>query len=144
MYFQKLFGKKKMFNGDMSTATTMNEDAEQTNDMPSSNSLLNRMRARNHLQKDEDNPSSSDDEDRQRSVTTAGTEHDGVMREMVEFIGNHSEVPGQATTDELLKAFASKIEKSNSAMFRSMLRQVCTFHRTQKKEGFWRLKAEFL
>eukprot|EP00057_Strongylocentrotus_purpuratus_P013476 XP_011667950.1 PREDICTED: DNA excision repair protein ERCC-6 [Strongylocentrotus purpuratus] len=141
---KKLFGKKKMFNGDMSTATTMNEDAEQTNDMPSSNSLLNRMRARNHLQKDEDNPSSSDDEDRQRSVSTAGTEHDGVMKEMVEFIGNHSEVPGQATTDELLKAFASKIEKSNSAMFRSMLRQVCTFHRTQKKEGFWRLKAEFL
>nr|XP_054762956.1 DNA excision repair protein ERCC-6-like [Lytechinus pictus] len=140
---KKLFGKKKMFNGDMSTATTMNEDAEQTNDMPSSKSLLNRMRARNHLQKDDDNRSSSDDEDRQRTASV-GTEHDGVMTEMVEFIGNHSQVPGQATTDELLKAFESKIEKSNSAMFRSMLRQICTFHRTQKKEGFWRLKAEFL
>ncbi|XP_071482267.1 DNA excision repair protein ERCC-6-like [Diadema antillarum] len=146
---KKLFGSKKMFGGDMATASDLNADTDEPADMPSSSSLLARMRARNHLQDnrdDGDNDSDNDDDDfRVRSRgTPMGTEHDDLMMQMVDFVSNQSRIPGQASTDELLEAFVGKIEKSNSALFRSMLRQVCTFHRSASKEGVWRLKADFL
>ena len=131
-----------MFKGDMSKASVMDEDAEKTNDMPTSKSLLNSMRARNHLQANPSDDSSSDDESRSNAAPV-GTEHDGLMTQIVEFISNSAQIPGQASTGELMRAFSEKIEKSNSVLFRSMLRQVCTFHR-QQKDGIWRLKVEFL
>ena len=65
-----------------------------------------------------------------------------LMSDLRSFIAHQCQRDGQATTDEILTHFKSKLSPSQSAMFRSMLRQLCDFSRSHG-EGVWYLKAEF-
>ena len=61
------------------------------------------------------------------------------IRNVVAFGGS---TDGQATTQELLDQFASRLPAGDSARFRAMLRQICHFDRCSGI-GVWRLKPEF-
>nr|KAF6455896.1 ERCC excision repair 6, chromatin remodeling factor [Rousettus aegyptiacus] len=52
-------------------------------------------------------------------------------------------VDGQASTREILQEFESKLSASQSCVFRELLRNLCTFHRTSGGEGIWKLKPEY-
>uniref|UniRef100_A0A4W3GV51 DNA excision repair protein ERCC-6 n=1 Tax=Callorhinchus milii TaxID=7868 RepID=A0A4W3GV51_CALMI len=111
--------------------------------LPSSSSLLAKMRARNYLtlfQKLED-----EEED---SEPTAGpppisTEHDELLVEMRNFIAFQASIDGQATTQELLQEFQAKLSTAQTVIFRELLINLCTFHRTASGEGTWKLKPAF-
>lgn len=68
--------------------------------------------------------------------------HDILMREIRDFIAIGCKFNGQATTEELLGHFSSKLPNSDTATFRSMLREICDFSRVQG-EGRWILKSQF-
>uniref|UniRef100_A0A4W3GV94 DNA excision repair protein ERCC-6 n=1 Tax=Callorhinchus milii TaxID=7868 RepID=A0A4W3GV94_CALMI len=101
------------------------------------------MRARNYLtlfQKLED-----EEED---SEPTAGpppisTEHDELLVEMRNFIAFQASIDGQATTQELLQEFQAKLSTAQTVIFRELLINLCTFHRTASGEGTWKLKPAF-
>ena len=64
------------------------------------------------------------------------------MREIRDFIATQCKVNGQATTEELLGHFAPKLPNSDTATFRSMLREISDFARI-RSEGRWILKSQF-
>uniref|UniRef100_A0A8C2S5S9 Helicase ATP-binding domain-containing protein n=1 Tax=Capra hircus TaxID=9925 RepID=A0A8C2S5S9_CAPHI len=71
------------------------------------------------------------------------TEHDELLVEMRNFIAFQAQVDGQASTQEILQEFESKLSASQSCVFRELLRNLCTFHRTSAGEGIWKLKPEY-
>uniref|UniRef100_A0A8C0RML4 DNA excision repair protein ERCC-6 n=1 Tax=Canis lupus familiaris TaxID=9615 RepID=A0A8C0RML4_CANLF len=71
------------------------------------------------------------------------TEHDDLLVEMRNFIAFQARVDGQASTQEILQEFESKLSASQSCVFRQLLRNLCTFHRTSSGEGIWKLKPEY-
>lgn len=68
--------------------------------------------------------------------------HSQLVREMRDFIATQSKVNGQATTGEILEKFATELAPSDTAMFRSMLYEICDFSRYHG-DGLWSLKPEF-
>ena len=68
--------------------------------------------------------------------------HGDLLREIRDFIATQCKVDGQATTAEVLGKFAKKLPTSDTAMFRSMLHEICDFSR-HRDEGLWSLKPEF-
>ncbi|XP_078055765.1 DNA excision repair protein ERCC-6 [Mustelus asterias] len=118
------------------------EEASRT--LPSSCSLLAKMRARNHLtlfQRLED------DESAEPAAAAAPppvpTEHDDLLVEMRNFIAFQASSDGQATTTEILQEFQSKMSTAQTVIFRELLRNLCTFHRNASGDGIWTLKPEF-
>ncbi|XP_067828711.1 DNA excision repair protein ERCC-6 isoform X2 [Heptranchias perlo] len=110
--------------------------------LPSSSSLLAKMRARNHLtlfQRLE-----SDESSEPTAVPPpVPTEHDDLLVEMRNFIAFQASSDGQATTAELLQEFQSKLSAAQTVVFRELLRNLCTFHRNASGDGIWKLKSEF-
>lgn len=116
------------------------EEASRT--LPSSTSLLAKMRARNHLtlsqvlETDEccgPGP----------APPSVPTEHDDLLVEMRNFIAFQAGSDGQATTTELLQEFQSKLSSAQTVVFRELLRNLCTFHRSTSGDGVWKLKPDF-
>ncbi|NWX51873.1 ERCC6 protein, partial [Steatornis caripensis] len=107
-----------------------------------SSSLLAKMRARNHLVLPQ-HIGNEGDETRQQAPTPGSTEYDELLVDMRNFIAFQARVDGEASTQELLQAFESKLHAAQSCVFRELLRNVCTFHRSSNGEGLWRLKPEF-
>ena len=68
--------------------------------------------------------------------------HQSLLRKLRDFVACQCREDGRASTGEILTGFAGELSPSQSAVFRSMLRQICDFHRHQG-EGIWTLKAEF-
>ena len=68
--------------------------------------------------------------------------HDNLMQEIRDFIATRCKFDGQATTDELLGHFLSRLPNSDTATFRSMLHEICAFSRVHG-EGRWFLKSQF-
>lgn len=68
--------------------------------------------------------------------------HDILMREIRDFIATRCKFDGRATTEELLEHFSSKLPHSDTATFRSMLREICDFSRVNG-QGRWILKSHF-
>ena len=68
--------------------------------------------------------------------------HDSLMREIRDFIATQCKYDGQATTEELLGHFSTRLPSSDTATFRSMLREICDFSRVHG-EGRWILKSQF-
>ena len=98
-----------------------------------SSQLLAKMRARNNLLASEEN-----------STQVLGDERDDLLVQIRNFIALHCGVIGQATTEEILNEFGSRLPKSDSTVFRSMLRQICTFTRDSTTgQGIWKLNPEF-
>ncbi|XP_008050949.1 DNA excision repair protein ERCC-6 [Carlito syrichta] len=118
------------------------EDAESSSEVLPSSSLLAKMRARNHLilpQRLE----SDDGHLQEVSASLPTTEHDDLLVEIRNFIAFQAHVDGQASTREILQEFESKLSASQSCVFRELLRNLCTFHRTSGGEGIWKLKPEY-
>lgn len=107
----------------------------QTNDedsnLVSSNHLLAKMRARNNVI-----PQGN-------ASDVPETEHDLLLAEISQFVTSGCSVPGQATTQEILERFSSKLPRENTAVFRALLRRICDFKRDGIREGVWTLKRDF-
>ncbi|XP_068760439.1 DNA excision repair protein ERCC-6-like isoform X1 [Montipora capricornis] len=98
-----------------------------------SSHLLAKMRARNNLVPNSDS-----------GADGTANESDSLLMEMRNFIASQCAVIGQATTQEILGEFGFKLPRSDSVVFRSMLRQICTFTRDSLTgKGIWMLKEEF-
>ena len=98
-----------------------------------SSQLLAKMRARNNLVPSGDT-----------STDGPGNQSDELLVQMRNFIALQCTTIGQATTQEILDEFGSKLPQSDSVVFRSMLRQICTFTRDSSTgKGVWLLKEEF-
>ncbi|XP_048195180.1 DNA excision repair protein ERCC-6 [Perognathus longimembris pacificus] len=119
------------------------EEAESSSRVPASSLLLARMRARNHLILPERLESNSGLLPEASAPPPAATEHDDLLVEIRNFIAFQAHVDGQASTREILQEFESKLSTSQSCVFRELLRNLCTFHRTSGGEGIWKLKPEF-
>ncbi|XP_057590574.1 DNA excision repair protein ERCC-6 isoform X2 [Hippopotamus amphibius kiboko] len=119
------------------------EDAEPSSGALTSSSLLAKMRARNHLILPERLESESGHLPEASAPLPSSTEHDDLLVEMRNFIAFQAQVDGQASTREILQEFESKLSASQSCVFRELLRNLCTFHRTSGGEGIWKLKPEY-
>ncbi|NXU54941.1 ERCC6 protein, partial [Turnix velox] len=107
-----------------------------------SSTLLAKMRARNHLILPQ-RTGNEEDENHQQAPAPAPTEYDELLVDMRNFIAFQARVDGEASTQELLHEFESKLPVAHSCVFREILRNLCTFHRSPSGEGVWRLKPEF-
>ncbi|XP_058908565.1 DNA excision repair protein ERCC-6 isoform X2 [Kogia breviceps] len=119
------------------------EDAEPSSGVLTSSSLLAKMRARNHLILPERLESESGHLPETSAPLPSSMEHDDLLVEMRNFIAFQAQVDGQASTREILQEFESKLSASQSCVFRELLRNLCTFHRTSGGEGIWKLKPEY-
>lgn len=119
------------------------ENAESSSGAPTSSSLLAKMRARNHLILPERLESENVHLPEAPVSQPSATEHDDLLVEMRNFIAFQARVDGQATTQEILQEFESRLSASQSCVFRELLRNLCTFHRTSSGEGIWKLKSEY-
>ncbi|KFZ62302.1 DNA excision repair protein ERCC-6 [Podiceps cristatus] len=109
-----------------------------------SSSLLTKMRARNHLILPQQTGNERDENHQQAPVPApSSTEYDELLVEMRNFIAFQARVDGEASTQELLHKFESKLPAVQSCIFRELLRNLCSFHRSPNGEGVWRLKPEF-
>ncbi|XP_048362232.1 DNA excision repair protein ERCC-6 [Sphaerodactylus townsendi] len=110
-----------------------------------SSSLLAKMRARNHLVV----PQRRDDPGEESLPAALGpglpaeTEHDELLVDIRNFLAFQAQVDGQATTQELLREFEPRLTVEQSCVFRELLRNLCSFHRSPNGEGLWKLKPEF-
>ena len=119
---------KPHFSGEqMGMSSTSAKGSERVH----SSQLLAKMRARNNLV-----PSSD------ANAGGPGNESDELLAQMTNFIASQCTTVGQATTQEILDEFGSKLPRSDTVVFRSMLRQICTFKRDSGK-GIWVLREEF-
>ncbi|KAM6330392.1 DNA excision repair protein ERCC-6 isoform 1-T2 [Podargus strigoides] len=109
-----------------------------------SSSLLAKMRARNHFVLPQRTGNEGDENHQQAPTPAPGsTEYDELLVGMRNFIAFQARVDGEASTRELLQEFESRLPAAQSCVFRELLRNVCTFHRSPNGEGIWRLKPEF-
>ncbi|KAM5236495.1 DNA excision repair protein ERCC-6 [Ctenodactylus gundi] len=106
-------------------------------------SLLARMRARNHLVLPERLESEPGPSAQASAPLPSPTEHDDLLVEMRNFVAFQARVDGQASTQEILREFESRLSASQACVFRELLRNLCTFHRTSSGEGLWRLRPEY-
>ena len=122
------------FAGELSGLSSNETRRGSTN--TSSNQLLAKIRTRNaHTY--------SRAELRSSSVQDIHSEsHGQLLSEMRDFIATQCKTDGQATTAELLKHFSHKLPSSDTVLFKSLLHEICTFHR-HLGEGLWSLKPEF-
>lgn len=105
------------------------------------------MRARNHIsqpQRQED----EEEEEEERStrppaIPAAPTEHDELLVDLRNFVAFQAQVDGQASTKEILEYFTPRLNSSQTAVFRELLRNICEFHRLPGQEGMWKLKADY-
>lgn len=119
------------------------EDAESSSGVLPSSSLLAKMRARNHLILPEQLEGENVHLQEASAPLPSTTEHDDLLVEMRNFIAFQAHVDGQASTQEILQEFESKLSTSQSCVFRELLRNLCIFHRTSNGEGIWKLKPEY-
>ncbi|KFP07189.1 DNA excision repair protein ERCC-6 [Calypte anna] len=109
-----------------------------------SSTLLAKMRARNHLVLPQRTVNEGAGQQQQAPPPCPGTtEYDELLVDLRNFVAFQARVDGEASTQELLQEFESKLPAAQSCIFRELLRNVCTFHRSPSGEGIWRLKPEF-
>ncbi|NXA48718.1 ERCC6 protein, partial [Nothocercus julius] len=109
-----------------------------------SSSLLAKMRARNHLILPQRTGNEADENLQQAPAPVPGsTEYDELLVDVRNFIAFQARVDGEASTQEILQEFESKLPAAQACVFRELLRNLCTFHRSPNGEGVWRLRPEF-
>ncbi|NXH16832.1 ERCC6 protein, partial [Bucco capensis] len=120
------------------------QSGESSSSALDSSSLLAKMRARNHLLLPQQTRNEGD-ETREQAPTLAPctTEYDELLVNVRNFIAFQARVDGEASTQEILHEFESKLPVAQSCIFRELLHNLCTFHRSPNGEGVWRLKPEF-
>ena len=83
-----------------------------------------------------------EDEDNEGPPAPVNDENIELLRDIREFIAFRAMIDGQATTEELIAEFGSKLPPQKSPLFKKMLEQLCT-HRQVEEKRLWRLKPEF-
>ncbi|XP_025031409.1 DNA excision repair protein ERCC-6 isoform X1 [Python bivittatus] len=117
---------------------------ESSSSVLDSSSLLAKMRERNHLTGSQGRDDQTEGSFQHTiTVPPTATEHDELLLDIRNFIAFQAHVPGQASTQEILHEFESKLTMEQSCVFRELLRNLCTFHRRSNGEGLWKLKPEF-
>ncbi|NXV18488.1 ERCC6 protein, partial [Cepphus grylle] len=120
------------------------KSGESSSNALDSSSLLAKMRARNHLILPQRTVNEGDENHQQAPAPAlVSTEYDELLVDVRNFIAFQARVDGEASTQELLREFESKLPVAHSCVFRELLRNLCTFHRSPNGEGVWRLKPEF-
>ncbi|XP_038067729.1 DNA excision repair protein ERCC-6-like [Patiria miniata] len=126
--------KPQHFSGTELIETAASKTSTKTATLPSSQSLLSQMRKRNSL-------TTASDPD-----SVAGSSTDQPQRELLsdirDFVAFQAGTPGQASTAEILGKFQAKLPPNDSALFKSMLKEICQFQRVDGG-GVWRLKEDF-
>lgn len=131
----KKCGSSEHFNG---------KSGESSSGALDSSSLLARMRARNHLVLPQQTRNEDGENHQPAPAPVQGsTEYDELLVDLRNFLAFQARVDGEASTRELLQEFESKLPAEHSCVFRELLRNICTFHRSPNGEGVWRLKPEF-
>ncbi|KAJ7362006.1 DNA excision repair protein ERCC-6 [Desmophyllum pertusum] len=121
---------KPHFSGDL---MGMNSATVEGSEAVHSSQLLAKMRSRNNMLPCNDTGSEA-----------PGSENDDLLVQIRNFIASKCTTIGRATTQEILDEFGSKLPQSDSVVFRSMLRQICTFTRDSLSgKGIWLLNEEF-
>ncbi|XP_075790784.1 DNA excision repair protein ERCC-6 [Pelodiscus sinensis] len=118
-------------------------ETESSSSALDSSSLLAKMRARNHLILPQTMENESDETLQASAPLPTSTEHDELLVDVRNFIAFQARVDGEASTQEILQEFESKLSMAQSCVFRELLRNLCTFHRSPNGEGVWKLKPEF-
>lgn len=137
-------GRKEYKNEPTSSAHFDGKTEEPSSSSLDSSSLLAKMRARNHLIAPQRTDSQGAEAFQQTTVAPpVATEHDELLVDVRNFIAFQARVDGQASTQEILQEFESKLTVEQSCVFRELLRNLCTFHRGSNGEGLWKLKPEF-
>ena len=128
--------KNTLFDG----SDMIERNSGDTSEVSSAN-LLKKMRARSALT---DGAESSDIDHNQYSINgkVYGAKETELVEEIRNFVALHAKKPGQATTQEILSQFKSKIDDRSNALFKSMLKQVCVLRKVNG-EGVWFLKDSF-
>ncbi|XP_015722310.1 DNA excision repair protein ERCC-6 isoform X2 [Coturnix japonica] len=120
------------------------ETGESSSSVLDSSSLLAKMRARNHLILPQRTGNEGDENLNQAPAPAPGsTEYDELLVDVRNFIAFQARVDGEASTQEILQEFESKLPVAQTCVFRELLRNLCSFHRNPNGEGVWRLKPEF-
>lgn len=131
--------------GNMKTSGTPAASSKMVPNVMSSTQLLEAMRRRNHLTNSEDPTTGEDDTEEARNQTET-LETNPQSLDLITDIRNHiafaCAIDGQASTDELLEHFNTRLPVNDSARFKAMLKQICTFSKNDDV-GIWRLKPEF-
>ena len=74
--------------------------------------------------------------------TVADEENVELIRDIRCFVACGAAVDGQASTNEILEQFRARIPVETTARFKSMLKQLCSFHKIDGI-GIWKLKPEY-
>ncbi|CAI5774035.1 excision repair ERCC-6 [Podarcis lilfordi] len=120
------------------------EAGESSSNAMDSSSLLAKMRERNHLTVPQTADSQTEENLPQvAAAPSVATEHQELLMDVRNFLAFQARVPGQASTQEILQEFESKLTVEQSSVFRELLRNLCTFYRRPSGEGLWNLKPEF-
>ncbi|XP_071941445.1 DNA excision repair protein ERCC-6-like [Antedon mediterranea] len=118
------FGSKKLFNGAMS-GHTFTKKSSVNDALPSSSELLSTIKARNNITDDGQSNEKSD-----------------LLADLQTFISFQANCNGQATTSEILEKFQTRIPSKDSAVFRSLLREICDLVKTDG-QAVWKLRPSF-
>nr|XP_005481307.3 DNA excision repair protein ERCC-6 isoform X1 [Zonotrichia albicollis] len=136
--------KKQNIKKSSSSEHFSGRSGESSSSALDSSSLLARMRARNHLVLPQQTRDEGDENHQPAAAPVPGsTEYDELLVDLRNFLAFQARVDGEASTRELLQEFESKLPAEHSCVFRELLRNICTFHRSPNGEGVWRLKPEF-
>ena len=134
---QKEASSSAHFDGAVSgTSTTSSQSRLGGSLSTSSNLLLAKIRTRNAHTYSRTELRSSVVQD------IHGHDHGQLLSQLRDFIATRCKTDGQATTAELLKHFSEQLPSSDTVLFKSLLHEICTFHR-HLGEGLWSLKPEF-
>ncbi|XP_023228465.1 DNA excision repair protein ERCC-6-like isoform X1 [Centruroides sculpturatus] len=144
------FGQKKRFESncytepksEIGTSSSNNilETEQQKVTITSSSDLLARIKVRNGVVA---STSHSNEPEAPALGSKPATEHDELLVEVRNYIAFGASVDGQATTEELLRVFKDKVPAKSTAIFKSLLNQICDFYRSADSRGIWKLKSDF-
>lgn len=128
--------KQSLFDG----SDMIERKASDSNENSSAN-LLMKMRARKALTS---RGAESEIDHNQYSVDghVYGSKETELIKEIRHFVALRANRAGQATTQEILDEFKSKVNDRSNALFKEMLKQVCVLRKVNG-EGVWFLKDAF-
>ncbi|KAK3608200.1 hypothetical protein CHS0354_039216 [Potamilus streckersoni] len=126
----------KLFDGSLAGCVQTNSDeAKSSSGLIGSQDLLNKMKTRNEIFKTMEQGGSGD-------PGLPDNDSFQLINNLRNFIMFEARMIGQATTQEILDEFGSKLPPSDSAKFRAMLHSICDL---EKKDGigYWKLRPDF-
>ena len=72
-----------------------------------------------------------------------GVDYKFMLDDIRNFVAFRGVTGGQVTTEDLLSEFNGKLPVKGAAIFRALLKEICTFSRNVHGQGVWQLKIEF-